>query len=74
MHGFYATPGSRNGGQDTAVVDVFFGHRTYNSSKDNQINTLIEIHKEAKNQGRRRGHLSNRRVWQDDSGKRDQNA
>ena len=45
-HGFYVAPGSRNGGQDTTVVDVFFGHRPYNSSKkiiNMQITTEIDI-------------------------------
>jgi hypothetical protein len=32
-YGFYIAPGSRNGGQDTTVVDVFFGHRPYRTSK-----------------------------------------
>jgi hypothetical protein len=30
---FYIVPGSRNGGRDTTIVDVFFGHRAYRSSK-----------------------------------------
>jgi hypothetical protein len=44
-YGFYIAPGSRNGGQDTTVVDVFFGHRPYRSSKKidgMQITTQIE--------------------------------
>jgi hypothetical protein len=45
-YGFYIAPGSRNGGQDTTVVDVFFGHRPYRTSKKiegMQITTQVEI-------------------------------
>jgi hypothetical protein len=45
-YGFYIAPGSRNGGQDTTVVDVFFGHRPYRTSKKIerlQITTQVEI-------------------------------
>jgi hypothetical protein len=45
-YGFYIAPGSRNGGQDLTVVDVFFGHRPYRTSKKIegvQITTQVEI-------------------------------
>jgi hypothetical protein len=45
-HGFCIVPGSRNGGQDTTVVDIFFGHRPYRSSKKiegMQISTQVDI-------------------------------
>jgi hypothetical protein len=44
-YGFYIAPGSRNGGQDPTVVDVFFGHRPYRTSKKSegvQITTQVE--------------------------------
>jgi hypothetical protein len=44
-YGFYIAPGSRNGGQDPTVVDVFFGHRPYRTSKrieGMQITTQVE--------------------------------
>jgi hypothetical protein len=45
-YGFYIAPGSRMGGQDTTVVDVFFGHRPYRSAKKiegMQITTQVEV-------------------------------
>jgi len=45
-YGLCIAPGSRNGGQDTTVVEVFFGNRPYHTSKkiDNlQITTEVEI-------------------------------
>jgi hypothetical protein len=44
-YGFCIAPGSRNGGQDLTVVDVFFGHRPYRTSKKiegMQITTQVE--------------------------------
>lgn len=45
-YGFYIAPGSRNGGQDATVVDVFFGNRPYHTSKkiiNLQITTEVDI-------------------------------
>jgi hypothetical protein len=45
-YGFYIVPGSRNGGQDATVVDIFFGNRPYRTSKKiegMQITTQVEI-------------------------------